>query len=89
MARHLEFVFGPLGEETRLACVCPRESNHLRPNSSSRRIADEFEAPVVTALPPRSERVRARSRAQHRAADRTHDRLRAAFAQPARARRAA
>lgn len=69
MAHHLEFVFGPLGEETRLACACPRGANHLRPNSESR-IADEFDGELVAAaaaLPPRSQRVRARRHVQPRA----------------------
>ena len=35
MARHLEFVFGPIGEELRLPCACPREADHLRPTSAS------------------------------------------------------
>ena len=68
MARHLEFVFGPLGEETRLACACPRCGNHLRPNSETR-VADEFdEARISAALPlRRAERLRPRRAAQHRA----------------------
>ncbi|MCD5345364.1 hypothetical protein PX701_07580 [Agromyces sp. H3Y2-19a] len=70
MAHHLEFVFGPLGEETRLACSCPRGANHLRPNSESR-IADEFDGRLVAAaaaatVPPRAQRVRARRHGQHR-----------------------
>ncbi|MFK4730935.1 hypothetical protein ROT00_14715 [Agromyces mediolanus] len=60
MARHLEFVFGPLGEETRLPCACAREGNHLRPTSLDR----------VGALDPeslaRAERLRARRRGHRR-----------------------
>jgi hypothetical protein len=58
MARHLEFVFGPLGEETRLECACPREANHLRPTSNDRQASRE---PVI-----RAERLRPRHRG-HRA----------------------
>ncbi|UOQ90941.1 hypothetical protein MUN74_08590 [Agromyces endophyticus] len=72
---HLEFVLGPLGEETRLACACPRGANHLRPTSDSR-IADEFDGELVAAstaavLPPRSQRVRARSRSRRHVQPRT------------------
>lgn len=57
MARHLEFVFGPLGEETRLECACPRASNHLRPTSHDRE---------ATREPAQHERLRPRRRV-HRA----------------------
>lgn len=72
MAHHIEFVYGPLGEETRLACACPREGSHLRPNSETR-VADEFDEALISAALPlrRAERLRPRSRArrsaQHRA----------------------
>lgn len=67
MAHHLEFVYGPLGEETRLACACPREGSHLRPNSQTR-VADEFDETLIAAALPlrRAERLRPR-RAAHRA----------------------
>ncbi|GAA1793514.1 hypothetical protein [Agromyces lapidis] len=67
MAHHIEFVYGPLGEETRLACACPRDGSHLRPNSESR-VADEFdEARLAAALPARrAERMRPGRRAQPR-----------------------
>ncbi|MFE6964858.1 hypothetical protein ACFVAJ_07080 [Agromyces sp. NPDC057679] len=68
MAHHLEFVYGPLGEETRLACACPREGSHLRPNSETR-VADEFDEALISAALPlrRAERLRPRRSAQHRA----------------------
>ncbi|WP_033196837.1 hypothetical protein [Agromyces italicus] len=67
MAHHLEFVYGPLGEETRLACACPREGSHPRPNSASR-VADELGAATVAAVPARrGEPLRRRRSARHRA----------------------
>lgn len=60
MARHLEFVFGPLGEETRLPCACPRAENHLRPSSTNRRAEDD---PAELARPVQ---LRPRRRRGHR-----------------------
>lgn len=53
MARHLEFVFGPLGEETRLECACPRDSNHLRPTSHDRAASRERPTHVERLRPRR------------------------------------
>lgn len=69
MARHLEFVFGPLGEETRLPCACPRAENHLRPSSTNRHADGD------PAVLPRAERLRPRPR---RRGQRTHFRFAAA-----------
>jgi len=68
MARHLEFVFGPMGEELRLPCACPREVDHLRPTSASLEGLAESGADDESdpERHPRAEPLRPRRRARRR-----------------------